>query len=105
AAGADSSAAFAFDANGSYTVYGRVFDKDGGSSDYSTTVIVLNAPPAVTAPTAQSTIEGDATSFGLGSFSDPGVSDSPWAVAVNWGDGSAPSTFSTGTQGSLGSQG
>src|SRR5205823_4738388 len=98
-----SSAPFTFNDNGSYTVYGRIFDKDGGASTSTTTVVVNNVPPAVTAPASQSSNEGASTSFSLGSFADPGVNDGPWAVDVNWGDGSAHGTFTTSTQGSLGS--
>src|SRR5207244_10549441 len=47
---------------------------------------------------------GTAASFSLGSFSDPGANDSPWAVDVNWGDSLAHTTFNQGAQGSLGSQ-
>ena len=32
------------------------------------------------------------------------MNDNPWSVDVNWGDGSTHTTFSQGTQGSLGSQ-
>src|SRR5207247_3837301 len=47
-------------------------------------------------------------SFSLGSFSDPG-SDSPWAVSVDWGDGSPSTSFQITGSGpavgtSLGSQ-
>ena len=45
AAGSASSASFTFDDNGSYTVYGRILDKDGGFTDYQTTVTVTNVPP------------------------------------------------------------
>src|SRR5262249_47068414 len=48
AAGAASSAQFTFADNGSYTVYGRVFDKDGGYTDYQTTVVVTNVAPTAT---------------------------------------------------------
>ena len=34
--------------NGSYTVYGRIFDKDGGFTDYTTTVVVNNVAPTAT---------------------------------------------------------
>jgi Ca2+-binding RTX toxin-like protein len=44
---------FTFPNNGTYPVYGRVFDKDGDYSDYETTVTVLNQAPlaAITGPT------------------------------------------------------
>jgi hypothetical protein len=40
AAGISASQAFTFASSGSYTVYGRVFDKDNGVTDYTTTVVV-----------------------------------------------------------------
>src|SRR4029079_7519298 len=92
-----------FDDNGTYTVWGRIFDKDDGSTTYSTVVTVSNVAPTVTAPANQTANEGASTSFSLGSFSDPGVNDSPWAVDVDWGDSTAHSTFNGSTQGGLGS--
>jgi PKD repeat protein len=92
------------DGPSSHTVKGRIFDKDGGYSTYDTTVIVNNANPIVTAPADQSANEGATTSFSIGSFSDAGVNDNPWAVDVNWGDGSAHTTFSLAAQGAIGSQ-
>jgi len=92
---------FSFNDNGSYTVYGRIFDKDGGYSQYSTTIVVNNVAPIVTAPLANlSLTQGVSATVNLGSFSDPGVNDAPWTVAVNWGD-STGSTFTTTTQGAL----
>ncbi len=43
------------------------------------------------------------TAFNLGSFSDPGLMDSPWTVDVDWGDGSSD-TFNTATAGALGTR-
>jgi hypothetical protein len=57
----------------------------------------------VTAPANQSANEGSSVAFNLGSFSDPGA-DSPWAVDVNWGDGSPHAMFNTTSTGSLGTQ-
>src|SRR5205085_3089451 len=65
---------------------------------------VNNLAPAVTAAASQSSNEGAAHSFDLGSFSDAGVNDAPWSVDVNWGDTSAHTTFNTSTQGALGSK-
>src|SRR5207245_2800214 len=58
----------------------------------------------VMAAADQSASEGTAQSFSLGSFSDLGANDNPWAVDVDWGDGSPHTTFNQGSQGSLGSQ-
>jgi hypothetical protein len=80
-----------------------VTDKDGGSGQATFKANVANVPPSVTAPADQSSTEGASTSFNLGSFTDPGP-DSPWAVDVDWGDGSAHTTFNQNATGSLGSQ-
>ena len=96
------SAGCTFPDNGSYTVTGVIVDKDGGSKTDSTVVQVTNTSPSVTAPSDQTANEGAATTFTLGSFSDPGP-DSPWAVEVNWGDGTVDSTFNASSTGSLGS--
>ena len=89
-----------FPDNGSYTVTGVIVDKDGGRKTDSTVVQVTNATPSVTAPSDQTANEGAATTFTLGSFTDPGP-DSPWAVDVNWGDGSPHTAFNATTTGSL----
>ncbi|HVT90374.1 MAG TPA: fibronectin type III domain-containing protein [Tepidisphaeraceae bacterium] len=44
----DGSHNFTFDDNGTYTVWGRVLDKDGGYNDYSTEVVVVNVAPYAT---------------------------------------------------------
>jgi hypothetical protein len=102
-AGTSSSTTCSFADNGTYTVKGRIFDRDEGSTDYSATVVVRNVAPTVVAPGAQSSNEGTAKSFDLGSFSDPGVNDNPWAVDVNWGDASS-SNFTMATQGTITAQ-
>jgi PKD repeat protein len=66
-------------------------------------VAVANVAPTVTAAANQSAPEGTSKSIDLGSFADPG-SDSPWAVDVDWGDGSTHTTFSATATGGLGSQ-
>ena len=57
-------------------------------------------PPVVTAPADQTASEGTGKSFNLGSFTDPG-DDGPWAVKVEWGDGSADTTFTEAAPGSI----
>src|SRR5205807_9254194 len=90
--------------NGAYAVTMGGTDKDDGSDPKMFKITVANASPAVTAPADQPASEGAPTSFNLGSFSDLGANDHPWAVDVDWGDGSPHATFSQGTQGSLGTQ-
>jgi hypothetical protein len=55
----------------------------------------------VTAPANQNAAAGSPTSFNLGSFADADAAG-PWTVTVNWGDGSAQTTFTASVQGSLG---
>ncbi|MGH2920667.1 MAG: PKD domain-containing protein, partial [Gaiellaceae bacterium] len=87
--------------NGSYTVKVKVTDKDGAASAEKTfEVAVANVAPSLTAPANQTGNEGTGKSFDLGSFSDGGANDSPWSVAVDWGDSSSES-FTTGSQGAI----
>src|SRR5207247_677431 len=102
--GTSASTACTFYDNGTYTVSGKIMDKDGGSNEYTTLVSVNNVAPSVTAPANQSANEGESKTFSLGSFSDPGVNDSPWNIDVNWGDGTAHTTFTTTVQGAIISQ-
>src|SRR5205823_11395230 len=103
-AGTSTSTSCSFADQGTFPVLGRIFDKDNGSSTFTTNVVVTNANPVVTAPANQNATEGSSASFTLGSFSDAGVNDNPWQVDVNWGDGGPHTTFNQATQGSLGSQ-
>jgi hypothetical protein len=106
-AGAIPAASHTYTDNGSYTVIVRVTDKENGYDSKSFSVSVANVPPAVTAPSDQSSNEGQNKAFDLGSFSDPGIYDAGsygWSVDVNWGDGSAHTTFYQGTPGSLGTR-
>src|SRR5206468_3763437 len=104
-AGASASTSCSYaDGPSTHTVSGRILDKDGGYTDYSTLVTVNNVAPTVTAPADQSANEGASTSFGLGSFSDPGVNDIPWTVDVDWGDGSPHTAFTMGSQGPITAQ-
>ena len=68
----------------------KVTDSDGASDtdlELVQIVQVANVAPSVTAAANQTASEGASKSFSLGSFTDPGP-DAPWAVDVNWGDGS-----------------
>src|SRR5206468_3828410 len=94
--------------NGSYTVKVKVTDKDGGYGSATFKVNVANVAPSLTGQADQASNEGENHSFSLGSFSDPGA-DSPWAVSVDWGDGSPSTSFQITGSGpaagtSLGSQ-
>jgi PKD repeat protein len=79
----------------SQTVHARVTDSAGVSSDYTTTITVNDLPPAVMSGAAgQTAVRGVSSTFGLGSFGDPGTNDGPWTVAIHWGDNTT-STYTT----------
>src|SRR5262249_18822012 len=58
--------------------------------------------PTVTAAADQTAVEGASKSIDLGSFADPNAA--PWGIVVNWGDGSANTSFFTNSAGALGSK-
>lgn len=94
--------AISFPRDGSYTVQYRARDNAGNLTTGQTSVTVVTAP-SITPPANQSASEGAAQSFNLGAFTDAG-SDSPWTVDVDWGDGSAHSSFTLASAGTLGAQ-
>lgn len=81
--------------NGSYTVSVGVKDDDVTSTK-SATQVVANVVPIVDAGADQTFTSGQTFSF-AGSFTDPGLMDSPWAWSIDWGVGT-PTTGSTTTQ-------
>jgi PKD repeat protein len=92
AAGTGSSAKFTFNADGIYTVYGRIFAKDNGFTDYSTQVTVNNVPPTVSAGGLYSATVGTAISFTCtASVPDPGDS---LGYLWDFGDGTTSNTLS-----------
>jgi subtilisin family serine protease len=101
---------------GTYSVYFALDENDGtganacgdGANNGRLTLVnalvvtPANNAPVVTPPAGQSSAEGSSTSFSLGSFTDAGPA--PWAVDVDWGDGTPHTTFTAANAGSLGSQ-
>ena len=85
--------------NGTYTVTLTVTDTRGASSaPATTTATIANGPPAVNAGPDQTVAVGSPVTLHA-TFSDGGT-DAPWAYAVDWGDGSPPTTGSTTSQAS-----
>jgi predicted outer membrane repeat protein len=89
--------------NGSFALRLRVTDATGESGEATASVTIANGTPVVTPAAAQSAQVGAAKSVALGSFTDPGP-DAPWAVTVNWGDGSTDTAFSANAVGALAAQ-
>ena len=102
APGAIADKAHTYADNGTFTVTVTVDEDAGAGVSGSATfqVTVANVPPVVTAPGDQTASEGTATSFALGSFTDPG-DDDPWEVTVDWGDGSSDTVFNELAQGPI----
>ena len=75
AASASSSTSCSFDDNGSYTVRGRIFDKDDGFTSYTATVVVNNVAPTATFAATSPISEGGSSSVSLSSPSDPSAAD------------------------------
>ena len=91
---------------GTRIVKGKIRDKDAGETEYTASVTINNVaplvtPPVVNAPQNQGASEGVGHTFTLGSFTDPGA-DSPWAISVNWGDGTTESLTSATVTGPVG---
>jgi PKD repeat protein len=84
--------------NGTSTVTLTVTDAPGAASGpATTTATIANAVPSVTLPATQAATAGSAYALSA-SFADAGVSDAPWAYAIDWGDGSPQTTGTTSSQ-------
>ncbi len=93
------SVSITFPDDGSHTIYGRIFDKDGGYSDYSQSVCVSNVAPTVTV-TADPTkaYQGDIITASF-SATDPG-DDTITSWQIDWAEGGDPEIVSAGSSGS-----
>ena len=85
--------------NGVYPVVGRIFDKDGGSNDYSASVTVKNVAPTVTATPKTQTIDENGTASLTIAVSDPGLPDT-CTLTIHWGE-DAPVTQAVSCNGSV----
>ncbi len=80
----------------SLTVRGRVTDTHGNSTDYTTTIPMVNVAPTIAAIGKQTVAAGIPLQI-AGSFSDPGFSANPamretYNYVINFGDGSPLTT-------------
>ncbi len=101
-AGPLGAASHAYADGGTYSPTVTVTDGTGlsDSKTFTVTVTVPDTAPAVTAPADQAAAEDVSHAFDLGSFSDP--DGGPWAVEVDWGDGTAHTVIEAVTAGPLG---
>ncbi|HEX2741999.1 MAG TPA: PKD domain-containing protein, partial [Rubrobacter sp.] len=81
----------------------QVRDDDGALDSDSQRVVIVNVAnvaPVLTPAADQNSNEGQNKPFDLGSFTDPG-DDDLWTITVEWGDGSADTTFDAANPGKL----
>ena len=83
-------ASFLTDGNSTRTARGRIIDKDGGFTDYTTVITINNVAPTISLSGAASVDEGSPYTLNLGAVTDPGT-DTVSAFSVDWGDGSVES--------------
>jgi PKD repeat protein len=87
------SAALLAEGPGMHTVKGRIIDKNGGYTDYNTTITINNvAPELVNISVADATIDEGQTAQITMKIDDPGTLDT-FEVDVNWQDGGGIDTI------------
>ena len=95
-AGTEPAASFSFDDNGSYIVYGRIFDKDDAFRDYSATIVVSNVAPSAQFASGGNISEGGDATIGFTSPTDPSPADAAagvrYALALSLAE--LPATYS-----------
>jgi hypothetical protein len=102
AADPSSSTSCTFHDDGAYSVSARIFDKDDGYADYSTTIHVNDVAPTITGVTSSGTsgaacLGGSAaTTLGF-AWTDPAGTQDTYSYDVDWGDGSSHATGSDAT--------
>jgi len=69
------SAQHTFDDNGTYTVAGRIADKDGGSTDYTTSVVLNNVAPTATLSNNGPVSEGSPVTVSFSGQADASPTD------------------------------
>src|SRR5262249_12527168 len=68
-------ASYLADGPGTRVVHGRISDKDGGFSDYTTTLTVTNVAPTATLSNGGAVNEGSAATVTFSNPSDPSAAD------------------------------
>jgi hypothetical protein len=82
-AGTAASASLSFATAGPHSVYGRVFDKDNGQTDFSQGLTIINQPPTITGAGGPYTIAEGQTLILSGSATDPERDPLTFAWMVN----------------------
>jgi hypothetical protein len=98
--GTSPQASFTFPDSGQYIVRGRVTDKDGASSDYTTAVSVQNVGPTVAISAAATTVKKNKPVTLQFDVTDPSTPDLQAGVvySIDWnGDGQVDQTVTGGS--------
>jgi probable HAF family extracellular repeat protein len=80
------------------TARAQLRDKDGGVTEYTALVTILDLAPTVTVLSAPTGIPDKSTYTISFKFTDPGRVDS-WTYSIAWGDGTSSAPVSVATQG------
>jgi hypothetical protein len=101
AADASNSVNCVFPDDGEFPVVGRIFDKDDGYREYTTTVDVNNVAPTIADVSSTGTTGpacGDSAPTTLGfAWTDPAGTHDTYGYDVDWGDGSPHATGTDAT--------
>jgi probable HAF family extracellular repeat protein len=82
------------------TARAQLRDKDGGVSEYTAQVAILDVAPTVTVLSAPTGISDKSTYTISFKFTDPGSLDS-WAYSIDWGDRTSSAPVTVTTQGGI----
>ena len=97
---ASSSTACVVPDNGVKTVRAKIKDKDGGVTEYTKSVTVVNVAPAIAVISAPASGKAGVDYTLAFRFTDPGTGDAPWLYQIIWGDGKrVMNPIAAGTQG------
>jgi hypothetical protein len=89
-------AAYLADGPGTRQVTARIIDKDGGYTDFTTTITIQNVAPVIALSGSGSINERAEYTLTLGEVTDPG-SDTVTEYVVHWGDGSTDTYAASGS--------
>lgn len=81
-------ASFLADGPGTRTVHGRILDKDGGYTDYTTTITINNTTPSTSVSGPADALVGQLVGFLLAGDDSPADQAAGFTYSINWGDGS-----------------
>jgi hypothetical protein len=98
--GTNASTVCTFADNGTYTLHARVMDKDGGFTNYTSTVVVDNVAPAITSVMSPPEPLRIGTAAQVtAAFADPGVQDTH-TCTFSWDDGTTSTVVASSSGGS-----